>query len=151
MFWQRYRGVVWTLLVTGAVVGGALLLALILVVPPDPWQGVGMVLLYVLWGAVLGAVTALAAAGMLALVLGLWTRRRARSVASRAWAAVIGAAAGAIVLWLVVGFASWLLGADGASALLFSTVTAVVSGILAGITAAPATVRAARRADARGA
>jgi hypothetical protein len=148
---RMYRRVLGMLVLVGAVAGCVLMAALALLAPADPWPGTGLFVLFLLWGSLLGIVGALGASAGLALTLLVWTWRRSRGVASRAWLGALGAAVGAAVIWLLVGFVSWLVGVDGADALLFAVFMALLSAVIAGAAAGPITARAARRADARAA
>jgi hypothetical protein len=144
MFWRTYGAVIGWMLAVGAVVAGLLLLVVFgLLIPPDRGEESAIALMP-FYGAFFGAVTAAAAALIYGVCLAVWTRRRARSVASQAWVGAVAAGAGAAAFWLVFGYA--LSGAYGMP--VWGTVAAA-SAILAMSVAGPLTARAARRASQR--
>ncbi len=130
-------------LAVGGAVAGAVVCGLLFgfVIPPDRGEE-NVVWVMPLYGAFVGFVAVLPAivgfwAGLLS-----WTRTAARSVSSRAAVATLSAAGAALVFWAAVvtvttGGYGTVLG------LILGGLTAVVTVAIV----APATVRAARRAD----
>ncbi len=144
MFWKRYARVVWTLVIVGTVVGGLLFFVVFgFLLPPDRGEE-SAVPIVVVFGVVLGAATGVAASLGFALAVWVWTRGPARSPASIAAMAALGAGGGVALSWAAYGLATWTIGAWTVWGAI-----AVVLGLLAAAVAAPATARAVRRAERR--
>lgn len=144
MVLTRYGGVAALLILVGTLAGAALFILMYIVIPPDRGEeGAALAVFMAIFGGGIGAGTALVAALAFLLSMFAWTRRRDRSVGSRAWIGGAGAAAGAALVWVCVGIAwnsPYAWGVWGA--------IAGFCALLAAIVAVPATARAARRTDA---
>jgi hypothetical protein len=142
VFWSRYGGVGGLLLLAGAVVGAALFFVLFgFLLPPDRGEE-SVVPFMPIMGAFFGGLTGLGAGAAFLLGLFGWTRRRMRSVRSRAWIGAGSAAVGAALVWISVGIA-W----NSVYAWAVWGPIALFSALLAAVVAGPLTARAARRAD----
>ena len=95
------------------------------------------------YGGFFGALTAASASLIYGICLALWTQRRRRSIASRAWVGGLSSAAGALGFWLIFGLA--LSGPYGLA--VWGAMLGGASAVLAMSVAGPLTARAARRAD----
>ncbi|BDV31590.1 hypothetical protein OAU46_03215 [Microbacterium terricola] len=142
MFWRTYGSVIGWMLGVGIVVGGLFLFVVFgWLVPPDRGEESVIVVLPA-YGGFFGALTAASASLTYATCLALWTRRRRRSIASRAWVGGLSSAVGALGFWLIFGFV--LSGPYGLA--VWGAMLGGASAILAMSVAVPLTVRAARRA-----
>lgn len=140
MFWRTYSGVVGWLIAVGAVVGAVLLLLVFgWLVPSDRGEESAVAVMPFI-GAFLGALTAAAAGVVYVPCLTLWNRRSGRTVASRARVGGLSAGAGALALWVVVGFA-----VRSPYGLPVWTAIGGASAVVALLVAGPLTARAARR------
>ncbi|MET0297024.1 MAG: hypothetical protein ABW024_06455 [Microbacterium sp.] len=142
MFWSRYGGVIGWLFVVGAGLGAAMMTVLFgWLIPPDRGEE-SVVFAMPLFGAAVGAVSALAASAGYWIGEGFWIRKAVRTVASRAWVGGLAAGAGVATFWIVYGFAM-----SGGFGLVVWIPIGVICGLIALIVATPLTARAARRAD----
>jgi hypothetical protein len=143
MFWRTYGSVIGWMFGVGIVVGGLFLLVVFgWLVPPDRGEESVIVALPA-YGGFFGALTAASASLIYGICLGLWTQRRRRSIASRAWVGGLSSAAGALGFWLIFGLA--LSGPYGLA--VWGAMFGGASAVLAMSVAGPLTARAARRAD----
>lgn len=134
--------------------GGLFYLALYLGGNPDyrSYGGWGAFFYTVIVGSVIGAGTAIAAACGGALAIWIWDRRLERSAGSRKVAGSVGAAIGAVALWLCFGVANALVNSAGWSWFgltgIFVAVAAPIAAVLASVLIARADKKAELKAGA---
>lgn len=152
MLWRRYRSTIGWALLVAAGAGSFLGFALYMGGNPDYRAHAGPLGL-VYWlalGAILGVTTAIAALVGGAIALLVRDRGLTRSPQTRIVAGTIGAAVGAIALWLGIGIVNAVVTEIGGSffglAILIALISAVVTAIPAGLLLNRAERRAASNA-----